>query len=155
VTPPPLPGRAYVPGRGPHPGRAAPERDAPPEETQSRAADLFDRGYYWEAHEAWEGLWRTHARRSPEGRRIAGLIALAAAGVKAREGNVRGVVRHARRAAAIFRALEENEAADGSAALVAFAEAIAAAPPCRPAVYGDPAEAVFDAALPVTPPRSG
>ncbi|MEO6809260.1 MAG: DUF309 domain-containing protein, partial [Isosphaeraceae bacterium] len=26
---------------------------------------LFNAGYYWEAHEAWEGLWHAHQRRGP------------------------------------------------------------------------------------------
>ena len=26
---------------------------------------LFNAGYYWEAHEAWEGLWHAHGRQGP------------------------------------------------------------------------------------------
>jgi len=62
------------------------------------AIDLFNHGYYWEAHEAWEGLWLAVGKSGPVADLLKGLIKLAAAGVKAREGNVAGMVRHARRA---------------------------------------------------------
>ncbi len=28
-----------------------------------RGIDLFNHGYYWEAHEVWEGLWHTAGHR--------------------------------------------------------------------------------------------
>jgi predicted metal-dependent hydrolase len=63
-----------------------------------RAVDLFNFGYYWEAHEAWEGLWIAAGRTGPVADALKGLIKLAAAGVKAYEGRPAGVRRHARRA---------------------------------------------------------
>lgn len=109
----PLPPYSYVPGHTPHPvsdpaghcyGRpetSAPALD-PADWCESDAycfgVDLFNHGYYWEAHEAWEGLWLTAGRRGPVGDWLKALIKLAAAAVKAREGNPRGVERHARRA---------------------------------------------------------
>ncbi|MDX1964766.1 MAG: DUF309 domain-containing protein [Pirellulales bacterium] len=81
------------------------------------ALDLFNHGYYWEAHEAWEGLWQA-ARKIPSPASLApaeglapaailalffqALIKLAAAGVKAREGRGVGVARHLRRAAELL-----------------------------------------------------
>lgn len=62
------------------------------------AVDLFNHGFYWEAHEAWESLWHAAERRGPVASWLKGLIKLAAAGVKAREGNASGVQRHATRA---------------------------------------------------------
>ena len=62
------------------------------------ALDLFNGGFYWEAHEAWEGFWHALGRTSPEARFVQGLIHLAAAAVKVREGNPAGVARHAGRA---------------------------------------------------------
>jgi predicted metal-dependent hydrolase len=62
------------------------------------AADLFNHGFYWEAHEAWESLWHAAGRRGPVAAWLKALIKLAAAGVKAREGNPAGVARHATRA---------------------------------------------------------
>ncbi len=61
--------------------------------------DLFNHGYYWEAHEVWEGLWNACGRRGSIGSFFKGLIALAAAGFKVRVRNPRGVTGHARRAA--------------------------------------------------------
>jgi hypothetical protein len=108
----PLPPYSYVPGLAPHPvsgprghmhGHVA-ERPAPLDSSdwQSSQAylegvDLFNHGFYWEAHEAWESLWHAAGRSGPTGTWLKGLIKLAAAGVKAREGNQVGVERHARR----------------------------------------------------------
>jgi hypothetical protein len=115
VTPPrylpdePLPPSAYVPGRTPHP---KPTPELPPPVSPGRWAesraylrgiDLFNHGYYWEAHEAWEGLWHAAGRRGSTADFLKGLIKLAAAGVKVREGRPDGLASHARRAAALFR----------------------------------------------------
>jgi hypothetical protein len=62
------------------------------------ALDLFNAGYYWEAHEAWEHFWNTLGRTTPEARCVQGLIHLAAAAVKIREGKPAGVSRHTQRA---------------------------------------------------------
>lgn len=115
MTPPrylpdePLPPAAYVPGRTPHP-KPTPERPPPvcsarwaDSRAYLRGIDLFNHGYYWEAHEAWEGLWHAAGRRGSTADFLKGLIKLAAAGVKVREGRPDGVAGHARRAAALFR----------------------------------------------------
>ena len=62
------------------------------------ALDLFNGGWYWEAHEAWEGFWNALGRTTPEARFVQGLIHLAAAAVKIREGKPTGVARHTQRA---------------------------------------------------------
>lgn len=62
------------------------------------AVDLFNGGWYWEAHEAWEGFWHALGRSTPEARFVQGLIHLAAAAVKIREGKPNGVARHTQRA---------------------------------------------------------
>jgi hypothetical protein len=41
--------------------------------------DLFNHGYYWEAHEAWEGLWQVVDRGGPSRMLFKGLILLSAA----------------------------------------------------------------------------
>ncbi len=57
----------------------------------ARGVDLFNRGAYWEAHEAWEELW---LRAEPELRLfVQGLIQLAAAWHHLRRGNSRGAQR--------------------------------------------------------------
>jgi hypothetical protein len=75
-----------------------------------RGIRLFNEGYYWEAHEAWESLWHAHGRRGATAQLLQGLIKLAAAGVKAREGRIAGVRTHASRAAALF---DRARVADG------------------------------------------
>lgn len=62
------------------------------------AIELFNEGFCWEAHEAWELFWNVLGRTTPEARGVQGLIHLAAAGVKIREGRPQGVARHVERA---------------------------------------------------------
>lgn len=115
----PLPPYTYIPGRTPHPvsdaeghsfGEQAESVEAPdPSNWEScrpylYGIDLFNHGYYWEAHEVWEGLWHACGRSGATGSFLKGLIKLAAAGVKAREGRPGGVESHARRAAELIRA---------------------------------------------------
>jgi hypothetical protein len=105
-----LPPAAFVPGRTPRPDQPAGDRPeqplSPTNWPESRAylhgIDLFNHGYYWEAHEKWEGLWHASGRRGTTADFLKGLIKLAAAGVKVREGRPDGVVSHSRRAAELF-----------------------------------------------------
>jgi hypothetical protein len=66
------------------------------------AIDLFNFGYYWEAHEEWERLWRVSGPDNTVGRFLKGLIKLSAAGVKVRERSLHGVRRHAASAGEVF-----------------------------------------------------
>ena len=70
--------------------------------------DLFNHGFYWEAHEIWEQLWIACGRSGREADFLKGLIKLAAAGVKVREGRPIGVQRHASRARELFQLVSEN-----------------------------------------------
>lgn len=113
----PFPPYTYVPGRTPHPvsdpaGHMYGEEPQPAEllvedwprcRAYLRGIDLFNHGYYWEAHEVWEALWHAAGRTGPVGEFLKGLIKLAAAGVKTLEGSAVGRARHARRAADLFR----------------------------------------------------
>ncbi len=107
-----LPPYSYVPGKFPHPiadpaGHSHDQHPAPtsplnPDRWQKCAAylrgiELFNHGYYWEAHESWESAWIAAGREGIAADFLKGLIKLAAAGVKAREGRPEGVRRHARR----------------------------------------------------------
>ena len=67
--------------------------------------DLFNHGYYWEAHEAWEGLWQVADRGDPLRMLFKGLILLSAAGVEIRGHKNAAAARHAMRAAAMLRLL--------------------------------------------------
>jgi len=125
----PLPPYSYVPGRFPHPisdpaghmhGKP-PERPPPLDADyweKSRAylhgIDLFNHGYYWEAHEAWEGLWHACGRLGLAADFMKGLIKLAAAGVKVREGKPHGVVSHAARAAELFWQIDQQLGGKGA-----------------------------------------
>ena len=114
----------------------------------SRGIELFNAGYYWEAHEAWESLWHAHGRRGPTAEILQALIKLAAAGVKVREGRPAGVRTHASRAATLFEhacqvggphqlGLDLREWADR-------ARGIAENPPVDDAPAGTPVTRVFD-----------
>jgi len=112
----PLPAYSYVPGMHPHPIReedghsfgveiSVPKFDA--DEWRDCleflfGIDLFNAGFYWEAHESWEAVWIAAGRKGVVADFLKGLIKLAAAGVKAREGNENGVRRHAARAEQLF-----------------------------------------------------
>ncbi len=158
----PLPPYAHVPDRTPHPvsdprGHShgvAPERPAPPDPDRwrecrayLRGIDLFNHGYYWEAHEAWEGLWHACGRSGTTANFLKALIKLAAAGVKARQGLPRGVERHAQRAAELLHTLDRLQFMGMDVRRLAeWAEAIAERPPAP----GDPrlaVEVVFDVRL--------
>jgi hypothetical protein len=67
-------------------------------ETYLYAVDLFNHGYYWEAHEAWESLWHAAGHHGQMADFLNGLIKLAAAGVKQLEKKPVGVERHLTRA---------------------------------------------------------
>lgn len=125
----PFPPYRHLPGDTPHPTRDPgghsyanrPEVPEPPEPPHWRACgtylygiDLFNHGYYWEAHEAWEGLWHARARRGPTAIFLKALIALAAAGLKIRLGNLRGTKAHAARAADLFHATAAAIRAQGT-----------------------------------------
>jgi predicted metal-dependent hydrolase len=86
------------------------------------AIDLFNAGFYWEAHEAWEGFWLALGRTSPEARLVQALIHLAAAAVKIREGKPAGVTSHARRARELL-----GDVSDGDAATLGLSGASLAA----------------------------
>lgn len=79
----PLPACPYIPGQGPRPELEGPD-------PWLWGIDLFNHGFYWEAHEVWEGLWQACPKQSPEGLALRGLIQAAAACLKSRLGNARG-----------------------------------------------------------------
>ncbi len=121
-----LPPYSYVTHQWPHPLRdpdghrfleqAIDERPLDPAQWRDCASygfaiDLFHAGYYWEAHEQWEHCWKLARNDAILSDFLKALIKLAAAGVKAREGNREGVQRHASRACELF--LSDNSMAYG------------------------------------------
>jgi hypothetical protein len=103
-----LPPYAYLPGRDPHPTRdprghsftaaeAAPEA-LPPERWRESpeylfGVDLYNEGYLWEAHEAWEGLWHASKGDRVQADFLQGLIQCAAAALKVPMDQPRGLAR--------------------------------------------------------------
>jgi hypothetical protein len=117
-----LPPYTYVPGRAPHPitDPAGHSHGCDEVEVSFSADqwelceeyrfgfDLFDNGFYWESHEAWEAAWHAVGRRGWVADHLKALIKLAAAMVKHKEGRPEGVARHARRAIELFSNNQEN-----------------------------------------------
>lgn len=142
-----LPAQAFVPG-GPFPRPA----DTSVEEPYLFGLDLFNHGYYWEAHEAWEALWHAAGRRGPPGDFLKGLIKLAAAGVKVREGQPAGVVNHGRRAAELFEQVRREGGVERVrglelAELIRHARKVAERPPPCGVPRDVPVAVVFDFTL--------
>ncbi|WP_348526639.1 DUF309 domain-containing protein [Mesorhizobium sp.] len=149
-----FPAYAYLPGSQPHPIRdpAGHSYLIEPMRVSTDTAvgsdpflwglDLFNYGYYWEAHEAWESLWQVAEQGSPSRAFFKALILLSAAGVKIREGKTAAALRHSRRAAMLFRLLNGSPEAIVEEALG-----------LPPAILADYAEAATTArvALPVVP----
>ena len=118
-----FPAYAFVPGRHPHPEsdpaghsfgvERAPAAELAPShwhesEPYLYGLDLFNAEFFWEAHVEFESLWIAAGRRGAIADFLKGLIKLAAAGVKHREGNGKGVRSHAHRAAELFLAVMES-----------------------------------------------
>src|SRR5687768_12090151 len=74
----PLPAYAHLPGHTAHPlsdpnGHSYGQTNEPPPPIDParwrdspaylRGLDLFNAGFYWEAHEVWEGLWKAAGRQ--------------------------------------------------------------------------------------------
>ena len=70
--------------------------DAAEWEGFERGLKLFRAGEYWEAHEAWEGVWLKHPE--PERLFLQGLILLAAAFHQQKRGIYKGATNHLRKA---------------------------------------------------------
>ncbi|MEX1025887.1 MAG: DUF309 domain-containing protein [Planctomycetota bacterium] len=109
----PFPRYAFLPGRDPHPvrdpeghsyGETELAADYLPPSAWERnddylfGVDLYNHGYLWEAHEAWEGLWhvtkKTGSRPDElQGLFLQGLIQCTAAALKVRMEQPRGLER--------------------------------------------------------------
>lgn len=116
-----FPPYAFVPGRNPHP-RSNPQGhmygkheeiinqivndNGSDSEHYLYGVDLFNYGYYWEAHEVWEGLWNAHKREGYTADFLKALIKMSAAGVKVKQGQPRGITEHSLAAQAIFKNIE-------------------------------------------------
>ena len=165
----PFPPYAYVPGDTPHPTRdpgghsygAEFEIPEPPDPEDWRACrdylygiDLFNHGFYWEAHEAWEGLWVACGRRGPTATYLQALISLAAAGLKARSGSARGMRANADKAVRLFKSVASHVGSHRTRymgldfrALADFAATISKSPQTTGTAAGDENLPAFDLLL--------
>jgi hypothetical protein len=85
-------GHSYEPPGAPHHAVAFVEphqwRDSP---EYLYGCDLYNHAYWWEAHEAWEGLWQLTNKTDVQGRFLQALIQVAACHLKLEIGKPEGV----------------------------------------------------------------
>lgn len=104
-----LPPYAFLPGRDPHPTRdprghsyastAEPEvpyiaaADWSENEAYLFGVDLYNHGFLWEAHEAWEGTWIVTKADEVQAEHLQGLIQCTAAALKVPMQQPRGLAK--------------------------------------------------------------
>lgn len=99
----PLPHQRYIPGHTPRPSSGLDSRTVAEPFSLAHSKylygiDLFNHGFWWEAHEAWEPLWKACERGSGERLFLQGLIQYAAFLLKWDQRNKRSAVRLAKAA---------------------------------------------------------
>ncbi len=109
----PFPAYRFLPGKNPHPRRdprghsyGLPEPEPhtisaenwQDSESFLYGVDLFNYGYWWECHEAFEAFWRAVGPQTQQGRLFQGLIQVAAANLKRVLGNHEAAEKLAQRA---------------------------------------------------------
>ena len=111
----PFPPYRFIPGLNPHP-RRHPQGHAygtketvppsiPPDRWSENAVylhgiDLYNFAYWWECHEALEGLWHLTGHQGTEAQFLQGIIQVAAANLKRHVGSLVGARRLGREAVA-------------------------------------------------------
>jgi uncharacterized protein len=95
----------YVPTQSPHPvidpeGHSYKKEEEkhnylPPEKWKQNelylyGVDLYNNGYWWEAHEAWESVWMGTKKTDTEGQFLQGLIQFSASLLKLYSGSMKG-----------------------------------------------------------------
>lgn len=99
----PFPAYPHLPGTTPHPmidpgghgGTAVRGNGTPVERLEAFlfGCDLYNHGYWWEAHEAWEGVWHALGRSGVRCELLKALIQAANAHLKVRMNRPRAVER--------------------------------------------------------------
>ena len=111
---------------------------------------MFNHGFYWEAHEAWEALWQAIERKGRRAKLLKGLIKLAACGVKARQASNSGVIHLAGGALKEFKEVYRENDNSGDymglnlKALIAIAEKVKALDIKKYVVSGEHYPRVFE-----------
>lgn len=114
----PFPAYRHVPGQSPHPAvdpaghsygfdPPFPVEPVEPEDWRLSGAylygcDLYNHGYWWEAHEAWEAVWQIAPAGTPQRAFLQGLIQVANCHLKLHMGKVRVLERLRRSCQAHF-----------------------------------------------------
>ena len=103
-----FPTYAYLPGRDPHPTRDPRGHSSGQRVEQAVylpaaqwrrndeylfGVDLYNHGFLWEAHEAWEGLWHLAKHDADQAAFLQGLIQCSAASLKVPMGQPAGLAR--------------------------------------------------------------
>ena len=111
----PFPRYRFVPGLTPHPrrhpqGHAYGTPEAPPpridpgrwreNDVYRHGVDLYNYAYWWECHEALEGLWHLTGHQGTEAQFLQGIIQVAAANLRRHLGTPEGARRLGREAVA-------------------------------------------------------
>ena len=119
----PLPPYTFIPGHWPHPcctpgGHSYGLEPVPAAplalETWTECGAylhgivLFNAGYYWEAHELWEEVWKALGRRGIMAELLKGLIKLGAVGIKIRQGRPKAAQSLLRRSREHFESVALN-----------------------------------------------
>lgn len=87
-------GHSYrAPGDPPHEVRLVAPENWADSENYLFACDLYNHGYWWEAHEEWEGLWQLSDKKGAQGHFLQGLIQVSACHLKFFVGHEDGVKR--------------------------------------------------------------
>lgn len=105
----PFPPYAFLPGRDPHPtqdprghsyaetgasdGVHVPDSDWRANPEYLFGCDLYNAGYLWEAHEAWENIWHPSKHDEDQANFLQGLIQCSAASLKIQMGQPGGLVK--------------------------------------------------------------
>ena len=120
-----FPPYSFVPGHWPHPtrdpeghsygiepdvGAALDLEDWQRCDAYLRGVDLFNAGYYWEAHEVWEEIWKALGREGVTAELLQALIKLTAVGVKIRQGYGGAALSLLQQATTHFRHVHTDEA---------------------------------------------
>jgi len=125
-----FPAYRFIPGQNPHPtadprGHSFRAADAPsppvtwvsPQEWADSdeylyGCDLYNHAYWWEAHEAWEGLWQLSDKGEVQGRFLQGLIQASACHLKRFVGHTKGVERLRRTSLGYLRRVVDDMAGE-------------------------------------------
>lgn len=122
-----FPPYAFVPGFYPHPKnnpqghsynkvdkfiKSIDNQNYNEHETYIYSLELFNKGYYWEAHEELEGIWNAINREGYIAEFLKALIKICASGVKVRQKQEHGIYEHSRIAKAIFQKIKNEENLD-------------------------------------------